>query len=65
MQTFDLSTFVKLQLHDVIYRLRLYYNSSTRILLLSNSHNDVASIQKNQGAKSQHVIVALIRHVIP
>ena len=33
------------------------------ILLLSNSHNNVASIQKNWGDKSDRVIVALA-HVI-
>ena len=49
---------VKLQLHDAIYRLRFYSNSLTHILSLSNSHNNVASIQKNRGDKSHHVIVA-------
>ena len=34
-------------------------NSLIHILLLSNSHNDVASIQKNRGDKSHRVIVAL------
>ena len=51
---------VKLQLHDAIYRLRLYYNSLIYILLLSNSHNNAASIQKNRGDKSHHVNVALL-----
>ena len=51
---------LKLQLHDAIYRLRFYSNSLTRILLLSNSHKNVASIQKNQGNKSHRVIVALL-----
>ena len=50
---------IKLQLHDAIYRLRFYSNSLTHILSLSNSHNDVASIQKNRGDKSHRVIVAL------
>ena len=50
---------VKLQLHDAIYRLRFYSNSLTHILLLSSSHNNVASIQKNRGDKSHRVIVAL------
>ena len=49
---------VKLQLHYAIYRLRFYSNSLIHILSLSNSHNNVASIQKNQGNKSHHVIVA-------
>ena len=40
---------VKLQLHDAICRLRFYSNSLTHILLLSNSHNNVALIQKNRG----------------
>ena len=53
----------KLQLHDAIYRLRFYSNSLTHILLLSNSHNDVASIQKNRGDKSHSVIVALDRQI--
>ena len=48
----------KLQLHDAIYRLRFYSNSLTHILSLSNSHNNVASIQKNRGDKSHRVIVA-------
>ena len=48
----------KLQLNDAIYRLRFYSNSLTHILSLSNSHNDVASIQKNRGDKSHRVIVA-------
>ena len=50
---------VKLQLHDAIYRLRFYSNSLIHILSLSNSHNNVASIQKNRGVKSHRVIVAL------
>ena len=49
---------LKLQLHDAIYRLRFYSNSLTHFLLLSNSHNDTASIQKNRGNKSHRVIVA-------
>ena len=43
---------VKLQLHDAIYRLRFYSNSLTRILSLSNLHNNAASIQKKRGDKS-------------
>ena len=50
----------KLQLHNAIYRLRFYSNSLTHILPLSNSHSDVASIQKNRGDKSHRVIVALV-----
>ena len=38
---------VKLQLHDAIYRLRFYSNSLIDILSLSNSHNNVASIQES------------------
>ena len=49
----------KLQLHYAIYRLRFYSNSVDHILSLSNSYNNVASIQKNQGDKSHRVIVAL------
>ena len=49
----------KLQLHDAIYRLRFYSNSLIHILSLSNSHNNVASMQKNRGDKSHRVIVAL------
>ena len=49
----------KLQLHDAIYRLRFYSNSLIHILLLSYSHNNVASIQKSRGDKSRRVIVAL------
>ena len=50
---------IKLQLHDAIYRLRFYSNSLVHILSLSNLHNNVASIQKNQANKSHRVIVAL------
>ena len=50
---------LKLQLHDAIYRLRFYSNSLIHILSLSNSHNNVVSIQKNRGDKSHRVIVAL------
>ena len=49
---------VKLQLLDAIYRLRFYSNSLIHILSLSNSRNNVASIQKNRGDKSHRVIVA-------
>ena len=49
----------KLQLHDAIYRLRFYLNSLIHILLLSKSHNNVASLQKNRGDKSHPVIRAL------
>ena len=52
-------TCVKLQLHDAIYRLRFYSNSLIHILSHSNSHNNVASLQKNRGDKSHRVIVAL------
>ena len=50
--------FIKLGLHDAIYRLRFCSNSLIHILSLSNSHNNVASMQKNPGDKSQRVIVA-------
>ena len=50
---------VKLQLHYAIYRLRFYSNSLIHILSLSNSHNNVPSLQKNRGDKSHRVIVAL------
>ena len=50
---------IKLQLHAAIYRLRFYSNSLIHILSLSNSHNNLASIQKNRGDKSHRVIVAL------
>ena len=36
---------LKLQLHDAIYRLRFYSKSLIHILLLTNLHNNVASIQ--------------------
>ena len=49
---------VKLQLHDAIYRLRFYSNSLIHILPFSNSHYNVASIQKNRGDGSYRVIVA-------
>ena len=50
---------LKLQLHDVIYRLRFYSNSLIRILSLSNSQNNIASIQKNRGDKSHRVRLQL------
>ena len=62
---------LKLQLHDAIYRLRFYSNPLIHILSLSNSHNNVASIQKNRGDKSHRVIVTLekcqkkIEHFVP
>ena len=49
---------LKLQLHDAIYRLRFYSNSLIYILSLSNLHNNVASLQKNRDDKSHRVIVA-------
>ena len=55
----NLSDRVRLQLHDAIYRLRFYSNSLIHILSLSNSHNNITSIQKNRGDKSHRVIVAL------
>ena len=48
---------IKLQLHDAIYRLRFYSNSLIHILSLSNSHNNVASIQKNRDDKSHRGII--------
>ena len=51
--------FIKLQLHDAIYRLRFYSNSLIHILSLSNTHNNVASIRKNRGDKSDRIIAAL------
>ena len=44
---------------NAIYRLRFYSNSLIPFLSLSNSHNNVASFQKNRGDKSHCVIVAL------
>ena len=55
--------FLKLQLHYAIYRLRFYSNLFIHILSLSNSHNNLASIQKNRGDKSHRVIVALDRQI--
>ena len=49
---------LQLRLHDVIYRLGFYLNSLIHILSLSNSHNKVASVQKNGRDKSRHVTVA-------
>ena len=59
MWNVQLGYYLKLQLRDAIYRLRFYSNSLTHTLSLSNSHNVVASRQKNRGDKSHHVIVAL------
>ena len=56
---------IRLQLHDEIYRLLFYSNSLIHILSLSNSHNKVASIQKNRGDKSHRVIVALLSLILP
>ena len=44
---------LKLRLQDAIYRLQFYSNSLIHILSFSNSHNNVASIQKNRDDKSQ------------
>ena len=52
---------LKLRLHDAIYRLRFYSNSLIHILSLPNSHNTVASLQKNRGDRSHRVIVGLRR----
>ena len=49
---------VKQLLHHAIYRLRFYSTSLIHILSLSNSHNNVASLQKNRGDKSHRAIVA-------
>ena len=50
---------INLQLHDAISdRLRFYSNSLIHILSLTNLQNNVASVQKNRGDKSHHVIVA-------
>ena len=51
----------KLRLHDAIYWLRFYSNSLIHTLLLSYSHNDIASIQKNRGDKSHSVIVTILK----
>ena len=56
---------LKLQLHDAIYRPRFYSNALTHILSFSNSHDNVASIQKNRGDKSHCAIVALTGKVVP
>ena len=58
-----LSPKVKLQSHDAVYQLRFYSNSLIHILSLSNSHNNVASLEKNRGDNSHHVIVALQTHI--
>ena len=55
----DLLITFKLQLHDAIYRVRFHSNSWIDVLSLSNSHSNVASIQKNRDDKSHRVIVAL------
>ena len=60
-----LASNVKLQLHDAIYRLRFFSNSLIHILSLSNSHHNVASIQKDRGDKSHRVIVALTSFAKP
>ena len=60
----DCDTSLKVQLHDAIYRLRFYSNSLIHNLSLSNSHNNVASIQKNRGDKSHRVTVALLKRLM-
>ena len=47
----------KLRLHNAIYRLRFYSNWLIHILSLSNSHNNVASMQKNRDYKSYSVFI--------
>ena len=54
----------KLQLHGEIHRLRFYSNSLIHNLSLSNSHNNVTSIQRHLGDKSYRVIVALMITVL-
>ena len=56
----DKSHRVIVALHDAICRLRFYSNSLTHMLSLSNSHNNVASLQKNRADISYRVIVALV-----
>ena len=51
--------FLKIRLYDASYRLRFYSNSLIHTLRLSNSHNNVASIQRNRGDESHRVIVAI------
>ena len=59
LMTSPVPIFLKLQLHEAIYRLRFYSNTLIHILSLSNSHNNVASVQKSRSDKSHRVIVAL------
>ena len=42
-----------LRLHDAIYRLGFYSNMLINIVSLSNLHNNVVSLQKSRGDKSQ------------
>ena len=55
---------VKLRLHEVIYRLLFYSNSVIHISWLSNSHNNVASIQNNRCHKSHRVVVGSVKSAI-
>ena len=48
----------KAAITHAIYRLRFFSNSLIHFLSLSNSHNNVASIQKNRDDKSHRVTVA-------
>ena len=59
--TLTLIFIIKLLLYDAIYRLRFY--SLIHILSLSNSYNNVTSMQKKSGDKSHGVIVALLAHI--
>ena len=56
----DKSHRVIVPLHDPVYRLRFYSNSLIHILSLSNSHNNIASIQKIRRDKSHRVTVAIL-----
>ena len=51
-----------LQLHNAIHQLRFYLNLLIQILLLANSHNNIASLQKNRDDKLHRIIVALDSH---
>ena len=51
----------ELRLHLAINRLRFYSNSLIHILPLLNSHNNVASIQKNRDDKLHRVIIASLK----
>ena len=59
-KSLDIAKYIIAAITHAIYRLQFFSNSLIHILSLSNSHNNIASIQKNRDDKSHRVIVAIL-----